>query len=118
MVWGAAGPGYKSDIFFSDGTLNGQGSIDYLIDNSMFEEMEKAFEDSVFDVQQDDASPDTTEKTKKCSEIEAQINLIPDWRANSSDLSVIENVGLMMKLAIAPCDPKSIDELKRILKEE
>jgi hypothetical protein len=39
MVWGAIGLGCKSDLIFIDGTLNSQGHIDYLKDNSIFEEM-------------------------------------------------------------------------------
>jgi hypothetical protein len=118
MVWGAVGLGYKSELIFIDGTLNSQGYIDFLKDNAIFDEMKRVFGDRALHFQQDGASSHTAKKTKKYFEVEAQVDLIPDWPANSPDLSIIENVWGMMKKAIAPRDPKSIDELKTMLKEE
>jgi hypothetical protein len=48
MVWGGVGLGHKSDLIFIDGTLTGQGYINRLKDDSIFEEMKWAFGDSRF----------------------------------------------------------------------
>jgi hypothetical protein len=90
MVWGAIGMGFKSKLIFIDGNLKADGYQKMLSENGILDDIKEHFEESPGHFQQDDAPPHQAKKTMKF--LRERTNPIPDWPANSPDLSVIENV--------------------------
>jgi hypothetical protein len=90
MVWAAIGLGYKSPLIFIEGFLNAPRYRTMLSTNHIFPRMKAQFVGRPLWFQQDGTPAHTAKISRKF--IEGQIDLIPNWSASSSDLSVIENI--------------------------
>jgi transposase len=116
MVWGCVGLGFKSELIFIDGTLNGEGYRQMLAENHIIESIKQAFPEKIVSFQQDGAPAHRARETIKS--IKKEIDLIENWPPNSPDLSIIENCWGIMKDRVAARCPKSLPELKTALIEE
>jgi transposase len=116
MCWGAIGHGYKSPLVFFDSTVDTDAYISMLQNNRILDDIRDKFNGRVTMFQQDGAPAHRSSRTKLF--IQSKIGLIKGWPPNSPDLSVIENVWGLLKKAVNSRNPRSINEVKRILQEE
>jgi hypothetical protein len=90
MVWAAVGLGYKSPLIFIERILNAPRYRTMPSTNHIFPRMKAQFAGRPLWFQQDGVPAHTAKISRKV--IEGQIDLIPNWPANSPNLSVIENI--------------------------
>jgi hypothetical protein len=113
MIFGVIGMGYKSKLFFVEGTIDANKYIENLVNLGFMEELDQKYETLGWIFQQDGAPCHTAQIALDW--IEENCDLLSRWPANSPDLSPIELLWAILKHAVAAMEPKSVEELKEVL---
>jgi len=109
MIWGCIGYNYKSNIIQIEGSLDSEKYIQMLDDHQIFEEIDKFKGKGNYWFQQDGATCHTSQKT--INEISKKCSVLPNWPANSPDLSPIEILWGILKIYIKIYKPRTKRDL-------
>ena len=116
LIWGGIGKDYKTDlVIVESGTVDQTVYITEVISGSgLIETAENHFGKEWF-LQQDNARPHTSRFSRE-QLIEMNVEVLPGWPPYSPDLNVIETIWAIMKYRVGRKNPKSIEELKIIVR--
>ena len=115
MVFGVIANNYKSKLIIVDSSINSEKYISNMEESEFIENMDRLHGKLGWLYMQDGARCHTAQETLDW--LESQINVITDWPANSPDLNPIELLWAILKRAVAEENPKSKDELKKIVEK-
>ena len=115
MIYGAIGVNYKSTLVFVDGSIDSMQYQQNIIESGMFESMDTLKGRGNWIFMQDGAPCHTSNDTLVW--LGTRCRYITKWPANSPDLNPIENLWGCMKRAVSLINPKTTDELKRVIAE-
>lgn len=115
MVWGAIGVGFKSNLMFIENTINSNGYCDMLRESMLIRDCNMHYGLRRWWFMQDGAPCHNSAHTT--THLQAFINLLENWPANSCDLNPIETIWGVMKHYIKRNKPNSLIELKHLVQE-
>jgi hypothetical protein len=113
MVFAVIGVGYKSRLLLVDGTINTEKYIENLEALGFIQDLNAKHGQLQWIFQQDGAPCHTSAAAIEW--LEHECDVIPDWPANSPDLSPIELLWAIMKRIVWKLRATTIPDLKRAL---
>ena len=117
MVWGAIGWNFKSELIILDHSVNSEYYIDRIIlESSFIEDADRCWGVDQWFFQQDNAPAHRSQETLAVLK-QLGVKLLENWPPYSPDLNIIEVVWAIMKARVEQRNPKTLDQLKKILIE-
>ena len=115
MVWGCISSHGMGDLHFCEGNINAEKYIQ-ILEQHMLPSKQRLFHGRPCLFQQDNAKPHSARVTTAWLRSK-RVQVLP-WPACSPDLSPIENVWRIMKRKIRQRRPRTVEQLKRFIKQE
>lgn len=117
MVWGGIAKDFKTNLVIVQGNVNSETYIDQIIFGSdLIESADDHFGIGNWKLMQDNARPHVSFETKAVLK-ELDIDLLDNWPPYSPDLNIIEVIWAIMGKRVEMLQPKTIEDLRRIVIE-
>ena len=117
MVWGGIAKDFKTNLVIVQGNVNSETYIDQIIFGSdLIESADDHFGIGNWKLMQDNARPHVSFETKAVLK-ELDIDLLDNWPPYSPDLNIIEVIWAIMGKRVEMLQPKTIEDLQRIVIE-
>ena len=116
MVWGAIGLDFKSELIICPKTVDARAYRQVIRDSHMVELLNEKHGEGNWVFMQDGAPPHTAKDTKRF--LLKRMNLLANWPANSPDMNPIEHLWAILKYRMREENPKTVNDLIRVLKSE
>ena len=115
MIWGGIGYNFKTQLVFIDGIVNAESYFDdIIIGSNVINDADDHWGINKWVLQQDNARPHVANTVVQSMDY-MEINFIDDWPPCSPDINPIEIIWAIMKVHIEKLQPKSIDDLKKLI---